>query len=88
MWWGRSWRKAGLASERRIVVALNKADKLSQAEREERLAVVREQGWEAELVSAVRGDGLADLGIMNRRVFQAGRDIFIGCKRRRGGPRP
>jgi GTP-binding protein HflX len=47
---------------RSLVVALNKADLLSREEREERLGIARAWGWEAELVSAVRGFGLEALG--------------------------
>ena len=45
----------------RIVVALNKADRLEEADREDRLSAAQAQGWEAVLVSAVKGSGLSDL---------------------------
>ena len=52
---------AGVHGERRMVVALNKADRLSADERADRLAHATDDGWDALLVSAVLGEGLEDL---------------------------
>jgi GTP-binding protein HflX len=45
----------------RIIVALNKADRLDEVDREARLRQARQQGWDAVLVSAVQGEGLGEL---------------------------
>jgi GTP-binding protein HflX len=45
----------------RVILALNKADRLDEADREARLGAARARGWEAVLVSAVKGSGLSDL---------------------------
>lgn len=57
---GEALDEAGL-NGRRVVVALNKADKLDEADRTARLRTALERGWEAVLVSAVTGSGLSDL---------------------------
>jgi GTP-binding protein HflX len=57
---GEALDQAGL-NGRRVVVALNKADKLDEADRTHRLRAAEERGWEAVLVSAVTGSGLSDL---------------------------
>jgi 50S ribosomal subunit-associated GTPase HflX len=44
-----------------VILALNKADRLDEADREDRLSAAQAQGWEAVLVSAVKGSGLSDL---------------------------
>jgi 50S ribosomal subunit-associated GTPase HflX len=44
-----------------VILALNKADRLDEADREDRLSAAQAQGWEAVLVSAVTGLGLSDL---------------------------
>ena len=53
--------EAGVSGERRVVVALNKADRLGDEERADRLASARDRGWEALLVSATTRDGLEEL---------------------------
>ncbi|MDO8665327.1 MAG: hypothetical protein Q7J79_01845 [Gemmatimonadales bacterium] len=45
----------------RVILALNKADRLDEADREDRLSAAQARGWEAVLVSAVTGSGLSDL---------------------------
>jgi len=45
----------------RVVVAMNKADRLDAADREARLAEAASRGWEAVLVSAVTGEGVEGL---------------------------
>jgi GTP-binding protein HflX len=52
---------AGVTGERRVVVVLNKADRLSEDDRADRLARAQEQGWEALLVSALTKDGVEAL---------------------------
>ncbi len=53
--------EAGLGAEKRIVVALNKVDRLDEADRADRLRMAQERGWEAVLVSATTGEGLEGL---------------------------
>ncbi|HEY2805313.1 MAG TPA: GTPase HflX [Gemmatimonadales bacterium] len=50
--------EAGLDEGKRIVVLLNKADRLDAADREDRPRLAREHGWDAHLVSATTGEGL------------------------------
>ncbi|MFI5398685.1 MAG: GTPase HflX [Candidatus Binatia bacterium] len=57
---GEALDQAGL-NGRRVVVALNKADRLDEPDRIHRLRAAEERGWEAVLVSAVNGTGLNDL---------------------------
>jgi GTP-binding protein HflX len=57
---GEALDQAGL-NGRRVVVALNKADKLDETDRTARLRTALERGWEAVLVSAVNGSGINDL---------------------------
>jgi GTP-binding protein HflX len=54
--------EAGLGDAKRVVVALNKADRLDEADRARRLLAAQERGWEAVLVSASTGEGLDMLG--------------------------
>ena len=58
---------AGVHGERHVVVALNKADRLTDDDRHERLALATDRGWDALLVSAVTKDGVEDLG---RRIIE------------------
>jgi 50S ribosomal subunit-associated GTPase HflX len=58
---------AGVTGERRVVVVLNKADRLSEDDRADRLARTQERGWEALLVSALTKDGVEALG---RRIIE------------------
>jgi len=58
---GEALAEAGLDGTRRIVVALNKADRLDAADRADRLGVALGSGWEAVLVSATTRDGLDQL---------------------------
>jgi GTP-binding protein HflX len=58
---GEVLAEAGVGDTRRVVVALNKADKLDEADREHRLRVAQDRGWEAVLVSALKGDGVEKL---------------------------
>jgi 50S ribosomal subunit-associated GTPase HflX len=58
---GEALDQAGL-NGRRVAVALNKADKLDEANRAARLRTAQERGREAVLVSAVNGTGLDALG--------------------------
>ena len=53
--------EAGLEGGKRMVVALNKADRLSSEEGESRLRTARDHGWDAVLVSATTRAGLGDL---------------------------
>jgi GTP-binding protein HflX len=74
---GEVLEEVGVHDGRRIVVALNKADRLDTADRTHRLATARAQGWEAVLVSAVNGEGLTELATV---VAPAG--AFPGSPRR------
>ena len=58
---GETLTAAGLSDDRRVVVALNKADRLDAADRASLLESARERGWRAVLVSALDGSGLGDL---------------------------
>ena len=49
---------AGVDTTHRVVVALNKADLLSEDDRAERLSLAESHGWEAVLASATTGEGL------------------------------
>ena len=58
---GEVLAEAGLEGSKRVVVALNKADQLDEPDRERRLRMASERGWEAMLVSARTGAGLEGL---------------------------
>ena len=58
---GEVLHEAGLDDGARVVVALNKVDKLPSNEAESRLGTARERGWEALLVSAAGGNGVREL---------------------------
>jgi GTP-binding protein HflX len=58
---GEALEQVGTGEGRRVVVALNKVDRLDEADRESRLRQARQQGWEAALVSARTGSGLPDV---------------------------
>ena len=58
---GEVLQEAGLDPNHRMLVALNKADRLDAADREGRLAEAAARGWEAVLVSAVTGEGVEGL---------------------------
>ena len=53
--------EAGIGSDKRIIVALNKADQLDDADRDDRLRLAQERGWRPVLVSATTGMGLDEL---------------------------
>jgi len=59
---GEALHESGLGGGSRVVVALNKADRLPSNEAESRLRAARERGWEAVLVSALTKEGLGRLG--------------------------
>jgi GTPase len=73
---GEVLAEAGLGDTRRVVVALNKADKLDEADREHRLRAAQDRGWEAVLVSAVKGSGLEAL----RSTLRDGSDFSQGSR--------
>jgi GTP-binding protein HflX len=52
---------AGVGEEKRVLVALNKADQLDEADRTDRLRTAQDRGWEAIVVSATTGMGLGEL---------------------------
>ncbi|HVP40121.1 MAG TPA: GTPase HflX [Candidatus Saccharimonadales bacterium] len=58
---GEVLHEAGLDDGARVVVALNKVDRLTSNEAESRLGTARERGWEALLVSAAGGNGVREL---------------------------
>ncbi len=62
--------EAGLDVSKPVLVALNKADRLDEADGEARLGEAQARGWEAVLVSATNGNGLAGL---RRRAAADGR---------------
>jgi GTP-binding protein HflX len=57
---GEALDQAGLNGHR-VVVVLNKADRLDEADRIARLQAAQARGWEAVVVSATNGSGLNDL---------------------------
>jgi len=58
---GEALAAAGLDEHKKLVVALNKCDRLDDADRTDRLQMARDRGWEAVLVSATTGEGLEQL---------------------------
>ncbi len=58
---GRGARDGGRGKSRRMVVVLNKADRLDPADRAARLSEAAARGWEAVLVSATPGEGVEAL---------------------------
>ena len=58
---GEVLQEAGMDAARRVLVALNKADRLDVPDRESRVAEAAARGWEAVLVSATTGEGVEGL---------------------------
>jgi len=58
---GEVLQEAGMDAARRVLVALNKADRLDAPDRESRVAEAAARGWEAVLVSAATGEGVEGL---------------------------
>jgi len=55
---GEALGAAGLEESKRVIVALNKADRLDEADRADRLQMAQDRGWQAVLVSATAGEGM------------------------------
>ncbi len=53
--------EAGLSEDKKVIVALNKADRLDEVDRAARLEAARAHGWVALLLSATTGEGLSSL---------------------------
>lgn len=58
---GEALAEAGMEEGKRMVVALNKADRLDAVDRADRLRVAEGHGWQSVLVSAQTGQGLDGL---------------------------
>jgi GTP-binding protein HflX len=58
---GEALGAAGLEESKRVVVALNKCDRLDEADRADRLQMAQDRGWQAVLVSATTGEGMDQL---------------------------
>jgi GTP-binding protein HflX len=65
---GEALGAAGLEESKRVIVALNKADRLDEADRADRLQMAQDRGWQAVLVSAMTGEGMDQL----REALSAG----------------
>jgi GTP-binding protein HflX len=70
---GEVLHEAGVDAGAKVVVALNKADRLDEAERRAVLKTARERGWEVIGVSALRGTGIEELrcAVARARTAQA-----------------